>query len=306
MISIVIPVYNSGRWVEETLNSVLKQSYQDFEIIFVNDGSTDNSAEVLEQLKQRDPRIRVIHQPNGKQGKARNNGIQHALGDWVAFLDADDLWPENKLEAQLKRTLESGADMSFSDGFICLNNQMDLRTHRFGVKTIRYSGREGVLLFHAQNRVPTSSVLVKKSALEAVGGFPEAHEVQNCEDYLLWTRLLAEGFVLQGIEEPWLNYRVHPESSTGMEVKGLMPLLAALLVISGGPSEAQKQHLEKTLLRLFELLNESGTLNKLDPWIAPVARQIRGGIQGALLAFIWKINPRLAISLIWRSRPVKN
>lgn len=306
MISIVIPVYNSGRWVEETLNSVLKQSYQDFEIIFVNDGSTDNSAEVLEQLKQRDPRIRVIHQPNGKQGKARNNGIQHALGDWVAFLDADDLWPENKLEAQLKRTLESGADMSFTDGFICLNNQMDLRTHRFGVKTIRYSGREGVLLFHAQNRVPTSSVLVKKSALEAVGGFPEALEVQNCEDYLLWTRLLAEGFVLQGIEEPWLNYRVHPESSTGMEVKGLMPLLAALLVISGGPSEAQKQHLEKTLLRLFELLNESGTLNKLDRWIAPVTRVIRGGIQGALLTFVWKINPRLAISLIWRSRAVKN
>lgn len=306
MISIVIPVYNSGRWVEETLNSVLKQSYQDFEIIFVNDGSTDNSAEVLEQLKLRDSRIRVVHQPNGKQGKARNNGILHAIGDWVAFLDADDLWSENKLEAQLKRTLESGADMSFTDGFICLNNQMDLRTHRFGVKSIRYSGKEGVLLFHAQNRVPTSSVLVKKSALIAVGGFPESLEVQNCEDYLLWTRLLSDGYVLQGIEEPWLFYRVHPESSTGLEVKGLMPLLAALLVISGGATPARNQHLEKTLLRLLELLKESGELQKLNRWIGPVLREIRGGIPGFILSLIWKINQHLAISLIWRSRAVKN
>jgi hypothetical protein len=89
---------------------------------------------------------------------------------------------------------KSGVDLIFTDGFICLNNQIDLREYRFGVEDKFFFGDEGVQLFHAQNRVPTSSVMAKKSAVLAVGGFPELREVQNCEDYLLWTKCLSMDF----------------------------------------------------------------------------------------------------------------
>lgn len=88
MISVIIPLYNKETIIEKSLNSVLKQDYDDFEIIIVNDGSTDKSAEIVQSIK--DPCIRLIEQENGGPSKARNTGVKHAKGEWIVFLDADD------------------------------------------------------------------------------------------------------------------------------------------------------------------------------------------------------------------------
>lgn len=100
MISVVIPLYNKERSIENTLNSVLNQSFEDFEILVINDGSTDNSANVVKNVA--DNRIRLIEKKNGGVSSARNLGIQEAKYDWIAFLDADDYWLSNHLSNAAK------------------------------------------------------------------------------------------------------------------------------------------------------------------------------------------------------------
>src|SRR5699024_6424946 len=95
MFSIVIPLYNKELSITNTLQSVLNQTFTDFEVVIVNDGSTDNSVEKVEAFN--DPRIRLIHQANAGVSAARNKGIEEANYDWISFLDADDLWMENHL-----------------------------------------------------------------------------------------------------------------------------------------------------------------------------------------------------------------
>ncbi len=304
LVSIVVPAYNCADYVEETFRSVLAQDFSSWEIIFVNDGSTDQTAEVLARLEAADSRVVVAHQANGRQGKARNHGVSLAKADVIVFLDADDLWPANKLSVQYAEMQKSEVDLIFTDGFICLNNQMDLRDFRFGVEDKFFRGDQGVQLFHAQNRVPTSSVMAKKSAFLTVGGFPEALEVQNCEDYLLWTNMLTHGFQLQGISEPLLFYRVHPESSTGQEINLLFPLVRALMAIPGNHSEPLLHHLERTFIRLISMLNERGRINELNSLAVSVPQKIYPGVRAKLLSLFWGFSTKIYLSLIWRMKRV--
>lgn len=103
LVSIIIPAYNCADYLAKTVESVQNQQYLFWELVIVNDGSTDKTLEVIEKLIESDSRIRLLKQPNGRQGKARNNGIKQAKGEWIAFLDADDIWPANKLSFQLRK-----------------------------------------------------------------------------------------------------------------------------------------------------------------------------------------------------------
>lgn len=100
LISVVIPLYNKAPWVKRCIDSIVSQSYQELEILVVNDGSTDNSVEVVKKIE--DSRIRVIDKPNGGVSSARNRGIDEAKGEFIAFLDADDMWMPRHIEALLK------------------------------------------------------------------------------------------------------------------------------------------------------------------------------------------------------------
>ena len=306
LISVVIPIYNCPEYTISTAESVKNQTYSNWEIIFVNDGSTDNTSKVIEQLAKTDHRIRIIHQANGKQGKARNNGIKHSQGEWIAFLDADDIWLPNKLEIQLSKTIQENADLSFTDGYICLENDMLRRDHRLGVENKIYKGDDGIQLFHAQNRIPTSTVLVKKSILEKSGGFPEDRDIQNCEDYFLWTRLLADGYKLQGIREALLLYRVYPESSTGKEIKLIYPLLNCLIRIPGSHQQARKTHILKTLKKIVELSETEMEFNAAKTIISKSVSELFGGFQKTLLLIGLKTSRRIFQSLLWRLSSFSN
>lgn len=109
LVSIITPVYNSEKYVVETIESVLAQTYSDWEMILVDDGSKDHSAEVIRAYEQKDPRITLLQQPNGGSANARNNGIRHAEGQYIALLDSDDLWDANFLESQIALMKRTGA-----------------------------------------------------------------------------------------------------------------------------------------------------------------------------------------------------
>ena len=113
-VSVVIPVYNKETYIEATLESVLKQDFQDFEIIAVNDGSTDRSLEVITRMAAEDDRIRVIDIPNGGVSHARNVGLEYAAGNWIQFLDADDKLDSHYLFAALPIAEENEVDILFS------------------------------------------------------------------------------------------------------------------------------------------------------------------------------------------------
>lgn len=128
MISVVIPLYNKAQTIETSLKSVLAQNYNDFEVVVVNDGSTDRSAEIV--MSVCDSRIRLIEQDNGGPSKARNTGVRNAKGDWIVFLDADDELTEDALRVVMDEVkIYPDADIIDFNGYIRTGNQMSLRYH---------------------------------------------------------------------------------------------------------------------------------------------------------------------------------
>ena len=101
-VSVITPAYNASRLIRETIESVIAQTYTDWEMIIVDDGSKDNTAEIVRSYAEKDSRIILIQQQNGGSSSARNNGLRHATGRYIALLDADDLWDSNFLEEMIR------------------------------------------------------------------------------------------------------------------------------------------------------------------------------------------------------------
>ena len=117
IISIIIPVYNAEKTIESTINSVLNQTFIDFELIVINDGSTDSTLEIVHKIT--DPRLKVFSYANANQAASRNRGIAKATGEYIAFLDADDLWTPDKLESQINM-LKNNSEHTSPEGIPCL------------------------------------------------------------------------------------------------------------------------------------------------------------------------------------------
>lgn len=113
LISVIIPVYNTENYLQQCLESIIKQTYKNLEIIVVDDGSTDKSGVIADEFSLKDTRIKVIHKPNGGVSSARNTGINIANGKWIGFVDSDDTVEENYFETLINNALENNADISF-------------------------------------------------------------------------------------------------------------------------------------------------------------------------------------------------
>ena len=159
--SVVIPLYNKEKYIKKTLDSVLNQTYSNFEIIVVDDGSTDKSCEIIESIK--DDRIHLIHKKNGGVSSARNRGIQEAKGEFIAFLDADDEWLPNKLEKQYILHKKNPKLIWSSSGYILINkNRKDKKNifHQEGVLTDAIDAIvDGLKIF-------TSTVIIKREVFK--------------------------------------------------------------------------------------------------------------------------------------------
>lgn len=192
MISVVIPLYNKEQSIPSTLQSVLKQTYQDFEIVIVNDGSTDHSVE--EVAKVTDPRIRLIHQNNAGVSAARNRGIEEARGEYIAFLDADDEWKPDYLKTQYELTQKYPECKVFACNYEFKDTQGKVTPTI--IRKLLFKNEDGILSNYFEvascSNPPlwTSAVMVNKKALEAIGGFPVG--IKSGEDLLTWVRLAVK------------------------------------------------------------------------------------------------------------------
>lgn len=189
MISVVIPLYNKEKLIRSTLECVLSQTYNDYEIIIVNDGSTD--ASVKEVMRVCDDRIRLVSQTNAGVSSARNRGIAEAQGEFIAFLDADDEWCTDYLESQHKLTLLYPECDVFATNYV-FRNEFGLTTPT-KLRKLPFSGTSGILSNYfnvatcSHPPLWTSAVMVRKSAIMATNGFPE--NITSGEDLLTWARL---------------------------------------------------------------------------------------------------------------------
>jgi glycosyltransferase involved in cell wall biosynthesis len=194
-ISVVIPAYNAAKFLTRAVASVQAQTVPPHEIIIVDDGSTDHTAECARSLGSR---IHVIRQANGGPASARNHGICVAEGEWIALLDADDAWMPTKLERQIP---------------FATNKEIGL----IHAQTEHDSPRDlpSILDFEAmweRNWLVTSSVLIRRTAWEAVGKFDEDRALISVEDYNLWLRLTHAGWKIATVAEPLVQYTPAPGS----------------------------------------------------------------------------------------------
>ncbi len=202
-VSVIIPVYNAARYLEQTVRSVLKQSFADYEILLVDDCSTDGSQELLFRLREADDRIRVlINEENLGVALTRNRAIEESRGTFLAFLDADDLWRPEKLEKQLALAAQTNADLLYSSySFVDQNRQPCGRA--FSVRP--RADFESML---RRNEIGCSTAMVRRSAL----GAHRFLKVFYHEDYVLWMELLKDGCIAVGSPEVLVDYRILPGS----------------------------------------------------------------------------------------------
>lgn len=182
MFSIVIPLYNKELSIQNTIQSVLEQTYQEFEIIVVDDGSTDNSAERVREIS--DPRIKLVQQKNQGVSAARNHGIKESKFEWIALLDGDDLWEPNHLDEVLKMMREFPDEKVYVTSFKYSHNQAMYKHDRPSpIFKIENYFKEAL----KEKLVWTSIVVIHKSCFDKVGMFNE--KLSYGEDLELWARL---------------------------------------------------------------------------------------------------------------------
>jgi glycosyltransferase involved in cell wall biosynthesis len=244
-----MPAFNAERHIAESIQTVLDQTFADWELIVVDDGSTDGTAEVVARYQAEDPRVQLVRRDNGGQAAARNTGIRRLSAPVVAFLDADDLWLPEKLARQLDILQETNADLVYSDGYVFYDDGSPERGDFFAVAPGAVDGPTMFQLLYAGNRVATLSVVVKRAALERVGLFVESRQFQNCEDYDLWLRLAHAGCDFYGLSDKLMRYRRHSASTTHLESSMLVPMIEVIKKHSEGVDHRVAQRRIRGLYR---------------------------------------------------------
>ena len=209
MISIIIPTYNRANLLSRAVESVVKQTYSSWELLIIDDGSTDNTEEVLQKyLSSKIRYVKCLH--SGLPAIVRNVGIREAQGEWIAFLDSDDVWLPEKLEKQMQIIRDRG-DVSL----VCTNAYRKIsetdsdRMEEYISSPDRKAGIyfEELLL---ENFIVTSTALVRKNCLLVTGGYSESSELRAIEDYGLWLRLSIT-HKIEYLSKPLVIYRDLPE-----------------------------------------------------------------------------------------------
>jgi glycosyltransferase involved in cell wall biosynthesis len=221
-VSVITPAYNVAPYIAETIESVLAQTVADLEMIVVDDGSTDGTFEVASKYARRDPRVRLLRQANGGISTARNHGLRHASGEFVAILDSDDIWLPTFLERQLPLFERHDVDIVTGNAWF-LGSRLDGQCARPCPDSRPAPDLTGIL--RDESAVFILSVF-KRSVYERIGGFDEA--LRTNEDYDYWIRAALAGFRFWRNDEPLGRYRRRDDSLSASEVRMLRGILAVL------------------------------------------------------------------------------
>ena len=210
LISIIMAAYNTEKTIEQAINSVLCQTYTNFELLVVNDCSTDRTAEWVKSIAAKDSRVRLISNvKNNGVSYTRKHGLEEAKGDWIAILDSDDAWEPEKLEKQIVLQRRTNADLLFTGSAFMDSEGHPIDWCLHAPKEVTYRQ----LL--KQNVLSNSSALVRKELYAKYYAIGDGMH----EDFAIWLSILKEGKKAYGVDEPLLIYRIAKSSKSGNKVK---------------------------------------------------------------------------------------
>lgn len=214
LVSVIVPAYNAEKFVGETLDSILGQTYRNFEVIVIDDCSKDGTYAVLEEYAAKDERVRIFkNEKNSGVSETRNRGVALAQGELVAFLDSDDVWYEDKLRQQVE-LMRANPDCPLAYTGVA---HMDCEGNRYGyVLPVPESVDYKTLL--RQNIIICSSVMAKKSVLEM---YPFRHDEMH-EDFAVWLQILRDVGCAKGVPEPLICYRVAAGTKSSNKLKSAL------------------------------------------------------------------------------------
>jgi glycosyltransferase involved in cell wall biosynthesis len=244
-VSVIVPTYNRGQYIAQALESVFAQTFRDYEIIVIDDGSTDNTQEILKNFEGR---IRSLYQENQGISKTRNRAIKESTGEFIAFLDSDDFWEPIKLEEQVK-ILDSHPDVGIVYARMPIINE---NGETIGMKPAGVSGRNFRELLQVWGDLPTSTVMTRRVCFEKVGLFEP--DLEPMEDIDMWIRI-ARYFELYEVENKVLAYyRRHEEQVTKNKSKVYTGLVRIYTKIYNAYPEAPKDLMIKRIVENQYLL----------------------------------------------------
>jgi len=209
LISIITPVYNVEKFIVETIESVLEQTYSNWELLLVDDGSTDGSTQVCKNYALKDERIKYFYKPNGGQASARNLGINNAKGEYITFLDSDDLYCKDKLESHFSDLKNHPADFYYGGGFMLFQNKSVNNIETYNWFYGKHTGNEFFKILYHSCAVNINTVLIKKTLFDTVGLFDESTILRGTEDWDLWLRIALKVKIIYGNPAPKVYYRIH-------------------------------------------------------------------------------------------------
>ena len=208
-VSVIVPTYNRANLISETIESILNQTYKNFELIIVDDGSTDNTEEVIRKFK--DSRIKYIKTDNwGGPARPRNTGIKKAKGEYIAFCDDDDIWLPKKLEKQIRVFQISNETAMLYTRFKTIEG--DVISNKIFPENGKYKSGNIFKSIYLRNLIACSGVIVKRSVLDQVGLFNTDPNLIAVEDADLWLRIALKHIIKCTDDLPLLLYRIQSQS----------------------------------------------------------------------------------------------
>ncbi|HEY9857935.1 MAG TPA: glycosyltransferase family A protein [Candidatus Obscuribacterales bacterium] len=210
LVSVIIPAYNAEPYIRQTLESVLVQTYQNIEVLVVDDGSQDRTAEIVESFVQEDRRVHLFRQVNAGVAAARNLAIAHSQGEYIAPIDADDIWYPEKLEKQVQCMLRSGPEVGLVYTYSVHIDEAGSILSQYKVdRTYKPEGSIYSILVYFNFLDNASNPLIRRSCIDQVGGFDpqlRAQNAQGCEDWDFYLRI-ADAYEFRAVPEFLVGYR---------------------------------------------------------------------------------------------------
>jgi glycosyltransferase involved in cell wall biosynthesis len=263
-VSVIIPTYNASKYIRDALDSVIAQTYPVHEVIVVDDGSTDNTRDIVKSYvrpKTEDQRPKTLHptpltlhhnsttisyiyQENNGPAAARNTGIRAATGDYIAFLDADDTWLPEKIEIQLAKLKENPEYALVHTNRIFVSDSGITKPDK---KRVLQQGWIFDELLK-KNFICLSTILVKRSCFDEIGYFDENPRVNRCEDYDMWLRI-ARKYQIGFIDAPLIKYRIVPKSHIRSNIKASYAAEKAVFLKSLEQYSGNKEMIKRARVR---------------------------------------------------------
>lgn len=207
IVSVIIPAYNAEAFIERTLNSVISQTYKNLEVLVIDDGSQDRTAEIVQAIAQKDCRVKLLQQANSGVAAARNLGIKHSQGEFIAPIDADDIWYPQNIDKQVQYMLEAGESVGLVYSWSVDIDEQDAPTGNFRASNIEGKVYKTLVCHNFLGNASAS--LIRRSCFEKLGGYNcqlREQNAQGCEDWELYLRI-AEHYQFGVVREFLIGYR---------------------------------------------------------------------------------------------------